>query len=87
MAVDPRRHWPHDRLRRRTRERRERAPLVGLAAVGLDTIAQVEPKKTAYRYIHFKHACRPSIKGDHALAFALQAFEALITGLDVITYS
>jgi hypothetical protein len=49
--------------------------------VGLDTIAQVEPKKTAYRYIHFKQACRPSIKGDHALAFALQVFEALISNV------
>jgi hypothetical protein len=49
--------------------------------VGLDTIAQVEPKKTAYRYIHFEQACRPSIKGDHALAFALQVFEALISNV------
>jgi hypothetical protein len=49
--------------------------------VGLDTIAQVEPKKTAYRYIHFKQACRPSIKGDHALAFALQVFESLISNV------
>jgi hypothetical protein len=49
--------------------------------VGLDTIAHVEPKKTAYRYIHFKQACRPSIKGDHALAYALQVFEALISNV------
>jgi len=59
----------------------EWAPLVGSAAVGLDTIAHVEPKKTAYRYIHFKQACRPSIKGDHALAYALQVFEALISNV------
>jgi hypothetical protein len=52
--------------------------------VGLDTIAQVEPKETAYRCIHFKQACLPSIKGDHAFAFAFQVFEALIS--DVAGY-
>jgi len=49
--------------------------------VGLDTIAQVEPKKTAYRYIHFKQACRPPLEGDHALAYALPVFEALISNV------
>jgi hypothetical protein len=52
--------------------------------MGLDTIAQVEPMKTAYRYVHFKQACRPAIEDDHVLAFVLQVFEALIS--DVAGY-